>query len=897
MKTDADYRPTNFGGIDQHPKSEDIYRSVFVNGKDAIFLIRDGRIFDCNPKSLELFEGSRDKIINKSPAELSPKYQPNGEKSTDLIEKKLLQAYAGTQVIFKWTHTKLNGTIFEAEVSLNLVTLDNEKIFIAIVRDITERKKAEFKLSESENRYKSLIEKSPDSIVIQRNDKIVYVNPEAVQLSGLKNSSDLLGLNIYDFVHPEYKDLVKNRISATLNEYKETDRIEIKLINKSGGTVYVEASVSPIYYEDELCTFHFLRNITDRKIAHDALREHQRMLSTLIGNLPGVVYRCLNDQYYTMKFLSEGIAGLTGYDSYEFIDNKNLSFTEIIAPGDLASTREKINEALEKKIPFEVIYNVTAKDGKQKTVWERGQGIYMNGRLEAVEGFITDITERKDTEQALKQSEERFRSLFVNSSIGIYSTSISGKILMANPAVIEMLGYEDFEDLSKISITKSYLEDDGRRNFLNSLMESGEVLGYESAWLKKNGKSLFVRESARAIKDSKGNVKYIEGVVEDITDRKRAEEKLIETNLLLEKTFSSLGEAVFIIKQPGSKILACNPVVKEIFGFTRNELIGESADLLHLNDEYYEKFNGIIERGLQGNNYFQFEYKMKRKNGNIIVTENTVTTLFEDKGWQEGVVSVVKDITQRKAAEVNLIKAKKLAEQSDRLKSEFLAQMSHEIRTPVNAILSFASLLREDLEDKVNEDLKTSFDIMNRAGSRIIRTVDLILNMSEIQTGTYDYIPKKFDLYNDLLESIYLTFKPKAKEKGIDLILEKETENCEITADEYTVGQIFDNLVDNAIKFTKKGSVKVRVLLNDDEELTVEVIDTGVGIRQEYLPEIFLPFTQEEQGYTRKFEGSGLGLALVKKYCDLNKATLLVESEKDKGAKFTIIFPKELKAE
>ncbi len=897
MMSENSFAASGLNNIDIHPNSKDIYRSIFMNANDAIFLMKNKLIIDCNPKTLQLFGCTKEEIINKSPGEFSPEFQTSRERSKDLIEERIGRVNKGEPLVFIWKHQKISGDIFDAEVSLNLVNLQDERLVIALVRDISDRTTAELHLSESENRYKNLIEKSPEAIVIQRNDKVIYVNPAAVKLSGLQRREDLLGLNIFDFIHPEFKEAVKKRIQYSLNKREETERIELKLLSTEKELIYVEASISPIFYEGELSTIHFLRNITESKIAHDALREHQRMLTTLISNLPGVVYRCLNDENYTMKFLSEGISSLTGHHSYEFIDNKNLSYTDIIAPEDIERCRTTVNEALDKRLPFELIYKVITKEGVKKNVWERGSGIFINEKLEAIEGFITDITERKKAEEALRNSEERFRSLFINSTMGIYRTSVDGEIYMANPAVIKMMGYNSFEDISGVNANSAYVDKSGRSGMLELLSETGEVLGYESAWKKKNGETLFVRESARAIKDDEGNLQFIEGVVEDITDRKRAEESLLETNILLEKTFASLGEAVFILKYPESKVLVCNPAVKDIFGYSRAELVGNSTEVLHINEEFFEKFGEIVERHLTKENFFQFEYKMKQKNGNIIITENTISTLFDDKGWREGVISVVRDITHRKASEVNLIKAKKIAEQSDRLKSEFLAQMSHEIRTPINAILSFAGLLREELEDKVNDDLKTSFDIMSRAGNRIIRTIDLILNMAEVQTGTYDFAPRKFDLYDEILESLFLSFKPSAREKSIKLLLKKETEDSEVTADEYTVAQIFSNLIDNAIKFTKNGSVEINILRNGDDDLTVEVIDSGVGIREEYLPQIFLPFTQEEQGYTRKFEGSGLGLALVKKYCDLNNATLLVDSEKDKGTKFTIIFPKELKVE
>ncbi len=237
-----------------------------------------------------------------------------------------------------------------------------------------------------------------------------------------------------------------------------------------------------------------------------------------------------------------------------------------------------------------------------------------------------------------------------------------------------------------------------------------------------------------------------------------------------------------------------------------------------------------------------------------------------------------------------LSEAKEKAEKADRLKSTFLAQMSHEIRTPINAMLSLSSLLRDDLEKKVDEDSKLSFELINKAGMRLIRTIDLLLNLSEIQAGSYEIIKSRFNLYTDILGKVVVDYKKQIKDKGLEFKLELGTDDTEIVADAYTVEQIFVHLIDNAIKYTSKGKISIKIFRNGNDELVTEVSDTGVGIAKEYLPELFQPFSQEDEGYTRKYEGNGIGLALVNNYCEMNNAKVEVESEKGKGSTFRVIF-------
>jgi signal transduction histidine kinase len=285
---------------------------------------------------------------------------------------------------------------------------------------------------------------------------------------------------------------------------------------------------------------------------------------------------------------------------------------------------------------------------------------------------------------------------------------------------------------------------------------------------------------------------------------------------------------------------------------------------------------------------YGFETVAKKKDGSTFYIRESARLVKDDKGnvlYYEG---IVEDITSQKQAEEKIIEAKESAEQSDKLKTEFLAQMSHEIRTPINTLLSFSSLIREETKEHTTDDLGQYFHYQVSAGNRIIRTIDLVLNMSEIQTGSFQLNLAELNLA-DLIDEIYNDYKSIAEQNGLVINLFSQEDKMKIKADEYSVHQIFSNLIDNSIKYTPEGSVTLTAK-KENSRAIIEVIDTGIGMTEEYLQNIFKPFTQEEQGYTRKFEGSGLGLSLVKKYCEFNNAKISVESKKNVGSKFIVSF-------
>lgn len=325
-------------------------------------------------------------------------------------------------------------------------------------------------------------------------------------------------------------------------------------------------------------------------------------------------------------------------------------------------------------------------------------------------------------------------------------------------------------------------------------------------------------------------------------------------------------------------------------GYAREEVIGKKmTDFLTTESREYKK-NIVWPKFLLEGQFDEVPLQIMKKSSEVIDVLLSATSEKNAEGNIIRSLSVLQDVTEKKKVMHELIIAKEEAEKSERFKSDFLAQMSHEIRSPLNIIFSFARFIKDELSESNNPIFEESFSALELAGNRIIRTINMILDMSEIHTGSYQPEFQEIDLFPEILTVICNQYKIEADRKGLVLNLISCIPSPQIKADEYSMMQIFANLLDNAIKYTKKGKIDIVLDHDENDNITVSIIDTGIGISKEYFPNLFKPFTQEEQGYTRRYEGNGLGLALIEKYCKLNNGYIRVESEKDKGSKFTVVF-------
>jgi PAS domain S-box-containing protein len=378
--------------------------------------------------------------------------------------------------------------------------------------------------------------------------------------------------------------------------------------------------------------------------------------------------------------------------------------------------------------------------------------------------------------------------------------------------------------------------------------------------------------------------KLEEELKDEIKISKRAKNEVIKLSRAVEQSPLSI-----IITDTNGVIEYVNPKLIANTGYKQEELVGKNPRIFSSGEKQKNEYKELWDT-ISGGKEWQGEFHNKKKSGELFWEFASISPILDEGGNVTHFIAIKEDITERKHAQNELLKAKLKAEESDNLKSEFLAQMSHEIRTPLNIMIGNVEYLNDVFSDKNDSEIQLCFNGINNASKRIIRTIDLILDMSKLNTVGYKPKFQRINLDANIFSKLLPEFRMTAEEKGLEIIYNCTTLNTEVSADEYSVYQIFSNLIDNAVKYTQKGKIEIRIFEKESNSVIVEVKDTGIGISDSFKNSIFSNFLQEEQGYRRRFDGNGLGLALVKKYCDINNAKINFESEKDVGTIFIVEF-------
>ncbi len=523
--------------------------------------------------------------------------------------------------------------------------------------------------------------------------------------------------------------------------------------------------------------------------------------------------------------------------------------------------------------------------------------------------LVRETNQARQAEEALRVSERKFREIVARSLVGIFRTSVSGEILECNPALLRTLGAESVEQLNEIGLRHLYA-DPAERDRLLSEVQEGPVSDFETLFHRANGEVFPVRLSAHLVYDEQGAPEFLEGTLEDISERRRAEAERRATERLLRDVFDFLPDPTLVIDRAG-RVTAWNRAMEELTGVAAADILGKGdyeyalpfygerrpilIDLVFLPlDEFETKYAHIQRVGdrLAGEAY------MPGMGGQQIFLAGTAGPLCDPEGNIIGAIEVIRDITERKQAEEELERAKDEAESANRSKSTFLANMSHELRTPLNAIIGYSEMLIEEAEDLGCADAVPDLQKIRAAGQHLLALINDILDLSKIEAGKMELYLEDFDVAQTVGE-VASTVAPLVEKNANRLELDLAPGLGTMHADLMKVRQSLLNLLSNAAKFSHQGQITMAVRresVGGQDWIVFRVSDTGIGMTPEQKARVFQPFTQADASSTRRYGGTGLGLTITKRFCEIMAGEITLESEIGRGTTFAIRLPADVGA-
>ncbi len=611
------------------------------------------------------------------------------------------------------------------------------------------------------------------------------------------------------------------------------------------------------------------------------LRESQRQISTLMSNLPGMAYRCRNDPQWTMDFVSEGAKSVTGYSPEQLIGSKAVAYGQLVLREDAQTVWDTVQAAVQVGEPFEVSYRIITAIGEMRWVWERGRGVFSEqGELLALEGLITDVTTLKHTEGELRARGRLLGLAGQAARFGGWSYNLARHRLVWSEEMKLILEVdEDFRPSWDGWL--EFCAPDYREHMalvFTACAVEGTPFDEEVEMVTLQGHRLWVRCLAVPNLDSAGTLIGVEGGFQDITEKLRAREleakarQQEQLQLLLDT--APVGVAISV----DSVIRFVNPRMRELTSIE----VGHPAQDIYAVPGDRERMLGLLAK-----KEIVRDLEISFHSPEGTPRDYLTTFLRTEYEGKPGVLAWVVDIGKLKEAEVSLVRAKELAEEATKAKSDFLANMSHEIRTPMNTILGMSHLA---LKTRLDRRQRNYLEKVTQAADGLLRVIDEILDYSKIEAGKLTVESILFWM-DGVFEGVGDQMILQAEQKGLELIFDLSPNVPEsLVGDPTRLRQVLLNLGSNAMKFTSRGEVVfgAEVLAETDHEVAVHfwVKDTGIGISEEQQAKLFQSFSQADTSTTRQYGGTGLGLAISKRLVELMGGRIWVESEPGVGSAF-----------
>jgi PAS domain S-box-containing protein len=700
--------------------------------------------------------------------------------------------------------------------------------------------------------------------------QITYSNPAALTAWGYDSDSEVLQRPVTEFISdPETLMVFIERVRANGSCVGE-----LVATRRDGSTFEVEVlgSLSFDYQGQPIGMVASCLDMTGRKEAESRRKESEDRYRTLVENIGlGITlldrdHRILAVNSVHADMIGRSVDQCVGQECFRVFEKR-----EHVCPHCPGTRAMETGEAHE-------VETVGIRDDGT-TYAARVQAFPVHDADSGVTGFIEvveDLTDRKRLEETLHLSQHCVEQ----AGDGIFWIDPSGRIIFANQRACEVLGYSQDEicSLTVFDIDLSVTPDIWQPRW--EKIREQRTLRLESRHRTKTGRTFAVEVSVTHL-DCDGK-EYHCAFVRDISDRKRVEEQLAHYSAIV----TSNQDAIIGVILDGT-ITSWNPGAERLYGYTADEMIGHSVTRLAPPERSHETISILSNLSHNGGST-PFDTVRCRKDGTRVDVSLSISPIKDSHGRIVGASTTGHEITDRKRAEQELVVAKVAAEAANEAKSEFLANMSHEIRTPMSAILGFADILLARAEDEESAEI---CQIIKRNGDQLLQVINDILDLSKIEAGRLDLDLQTCSL-RQIVSDVITTMQVRADAKGLHLSVEYHGEESdEIQTSPTRLRQILINLIGNAIKFTELGGV--RVVVNHAPACDMwrcvrfDVIDSGIGIDENHLEELFQPFSQVDASSCRRFGGTGLGLTISRRLARMLGGDITSSSMLGEGSTFT----------
>ncbi|MFH0988775.1 MAG: PAS domain S-box protein [bacterium] len=744
--------------------------------------------------------------------------------------------------------------------------------FQAVARDITKQKKAVEEL----DRFFTI---SIDLLCITGFDGYFkLLNPAWPRVLGFSRT-DLLGEPFLNFVHPDDRDATRQQFERAARG-DEVFSFETRFLCKDGSHRSIKWNATP--YVKEQIIYAVGRDVSERKIIESDIRESEKRLQTIIETVnEGIT---LSDEQGNFSVFNSAMEKITGYTFKEVKQFGDFSKVLYPDPDERQRALDGLKVLLEKGFLPDVETTIHTKSGIHKTLLVTTTLLQLNERKMFLSAF-RDITERKQALEALQVSEQRLQSILDNTTALVFLRDTHSRYLLVNQQ-FEKRFHRKPEDVIGKSVHDLFPKElaDKLLSYDRTVISSGLPLTTEETIEGDDGPRTYVAVRF-PLRDIHRNIYAICGISTDITRRKQIEEALSRSEIQFRLVWQSALDGMRLTDDQGTVVLV-NDSYCQLMEKSRNEMEGYPFTTAYRPSDQPNMMSKYLERLETKSLTAHFEREIILWNGKKKYFELT-NSVLDLPGKPPMVLSIFRDITERKEAERELQAAKDAAEAATKAKSEFLAVMSHEIRTPMNGVIGMADLLAQTA---LTPDQTDYVDTIRTSGETLLAVINDILDFSKIESGNIELEESPFEL-RACIEEVFDLLAPRALKKNIDLLYWVDPQiPIAMVGDNHRIRQVLYNLVGNALKFTEKGEVYVSINLkwriDNSLELLVAVKDTGIGISAEKLERLFKPFTQADSSTTRKYGGTGLGLAICSSLVDLMKGKIWAESQEGKGSIF-----------